>query len=117
MSSAAFGTGDLVEVETDTVRAIARVRESSAGGRLHIAFEMGEYLPWVDGEVRIRHFGNDVERSSTATILHAGSSTALLQLSGVAPAAATAAVSPADSSGTDSSRPSRPPLDTIPSLD
>ena len=30
--------------------AVARVRESSEGGRLHIAFEMGQYLPWVDAE-------------------------------------------------------------------
>jgi hypothetical protein len=80
----AFGTGDLVEVDAagpDTrVRALARVRESSDAGRLHVALEMGEYLPWVDTDVQIRHFGNDVSRSCTARILHAGSSTALLQL-------------------------------------
>ena len=56
------------------------VREASLGGRLHIAFEMGEYFPWVDTDVRIRHFGNDASHSSTARILHAGSTTALLQL-------------------------------------
>ncbi len=81
--SPAFGTGDLVEVDTVSIRAIARVRESSDGGRLHIAFEMGEYLPWVDADVQIRHFGTRhslVSRSCTARILHAGSSTALLQI-------------------------------------
>jgi hypothetical protein len=107
-----FGTGDLVEVFTDSVRALARVRESSAGGRLHIAFEMGEYLPWVDAAVLIRHAATtqvlgDVlgARSSctacTAHILHAGTSTALLQL--LAPVEELAPV--------------REPYDTIPSLD
>ena len=76
----AFRLGDLVEVETISVRALARVREVSGGGRLHIAFEMGEYFPWVDTDVKIRHFGNDAAHSATARILHAGSTTALLQL-------------------------------------
>jgi hypothetical protein len=76
----AFRTGDRVEIEAGDVRAVARVRESSDDGRLHIAFEMGEYLPWVDTDVQIRHFGNDPARSTTAKILHAGSSTALLRL-------------------------------------
>ncbi|MDB4933062.1 MAG: hypothetical protein JWP87_34 [Labilithrix sp.] len=76
----AFGTGDLVEVDAASVRAVARVRESSVAGRLHVALEMGEYLPWVDADVQIRHFGNDVSRSCTARILHAGASTALLQI-------------------------------------
>ncbi len=99
-----FHVGDLVEVETASVRAIARVRESSDGGRLHIAFEMGEYFPWVDTDVRIRHFGNDPARSCTARILHAGSTTALLQLVAVVPAAPnTFAV--------------RAPYDTLPMLD
>ena len=75
-----FGNGDLVEVDAANVRAIARVRESSGDGRLHLALEVGEYLPWVDGAVLIRHFGNDPTRSCTATILHAGASTALLQI-------------------------------------
>lgn len=76
----AFGTGDLVEVDTASVRAVARVRESSVAGRLHVALEMGEYLPWVDADVLVRHFGNDVSRSCTARIIHAGASTALLQI-------------------------------------
>lgn len=75
----AFGNGDLVEVDAASIRAVARVRESTSG-RLHIAFEMGEYLPWIDAAVQIRHFGNDPASSSNAKILHAGSSTALLQL-------------------------------------
>ncbi len=78
----AFATGDRVEVFTDSVRALARVRES-AGGRLHIAFEMGEYLPWVDAAVLIRHAaGSEVvaPRACSARILHAGTSTALLQI-------------------------------------
>ena len=85
-TSIPFGLGDLVEVETVSVRALARVREASLGGRLHIAFEMGEYFPWVDTDVRIRHFGNDASHAShashasTARVLHAGSTTALLQL-------------------------------------
>jgi hypothetical protein len=75
-----FANGDLVEIDTANVRAVARVRESSEGGRLHLALEVGEYLPWVDGDVFIRHFGNDPNRSCTAKILHAGASTALLQI-------------------------------------
>ena len=75
-----FRNGDLVEVETISVRAVARVREAGVDGRLHIAFEQGEYMPWVDTDVQIRQFGNDPSRSSTARILHAGSTTALLQL-------------------------------------
>ena len=78
-STQSFGIGDLVEVDTPNVRALARVRESS-GGRLHVALEVGEYLPWVDDQVLIRHFGNDPLYSCTAKILHAGSSTALLQI-------------------------------------
>ncbi|MDB5219384.1 MAG: hypothetical protein JWO86_7311 [Myxococcaceae bacterium] len=80
----AFATGDLVEVFTDSVRALARVRESD-GGRLHIAFEMGEYLPWVDTAVLIRHAAHaDVvaPRACSARILHAGTSTAMLQILG-----------------------------------
>ena len=87
-----FKTGELVEVSTDSVRALARVRESSDAGRLHVAFEMGEYLPWVDAAVVIRlvrdgrfdREGADVLGSqpcvARARILHAGTSTALLQL-------------------------------------
>ena len=41
---------------------------------------MGEYFPWVDTDVKIRQFGNDPARSCTARVLHAGSTTALLQL-------------------------------------
>jgi hypothetical protein len=80
----AFATGDLVEVLTDSVCALARVRESE-GGRLHIAFEMGAYLPWVDTAVLIRHAaGSEVvgPRACSARILHAGTSTALLQILG-----------------------------------
>ncbi len=92
----AFRTGELVEVFTDSVRALARIRETSKTGRLHIAFEMGEYLPWVDAAVLIRHAPasqpppplSDVQSThvtrpptiATARILHAGTSTALLQL-------------------------------------
>lgn len=78
--SHSFGTGDLVEVDTANVRAVARVRESSGDGRLHIALELGEYLPWVDENVLIRHLGNDPTCLCTAKILHAGSTTALLQI-------------------------------------
>ena len=75
-----FGIGDLVEIDTVNVRALARVRESSGDGRLHLALEVGQYLPWVDDAVHIRHFGNDPQRSCTAKILHAGASSALLQI-------------------------------------
>ncbi len=78
-----FRNGDLVEVDASSFRAIARIRESGNGGRLHIAFEMGEYLPWIDGDVHIRHFGNDPSRSCVATIIHAGTSTALLEITKV----------------------------------
>lgn len=103
----AFGTGELVEVFTDSVRALARVRESSESGRLHIAFEMGEYLPWVDGAVLIRQacVGSSADvldrRSYTARILHAGTSTALLQI-----------LEPVEELP-----PGREPYDTVPSLD
>jgi hypothetical protein len=108
--SPVFGAGDLVEVDTDSVRAVARVRESSDAGRLHIAFEMGEYLPWVDADVQVRHFGNDVARSRTARILHAGSSTALLQIIDLVE------VVPVGSSGEPSDE-QRGPFDTIPSFE
>jgi len=103
----AFRTGELVEVFTDSVRALARVRESSEGGRLHIAFEMGEYLPWVDTVVLIRHVhvGSSPDvlgaRPCTARILHAGTSTALLQVL----------------QAVEELPPGREPYDTIPSLD
>jgi hypothetical protein len=114
----AFRTGDLVEVCTDSVRALARVRESSDAGRLHIAFEMGEYLPWVDAAVLIRHVqpsvpspvDTDVASTSvyapppppcTARILHAGTSTALLQLLHTV----------------EELPPAREPFDTIPSFE
>lgn len=102
----AFRVGDLVEVETTSVRAKARVREVSEGGRLHIAFEMGEYFPWVDTDIMIRHFGNDPSRSSTARVLHAGSTTALLQL-------VVALAAPALGSASSA----RSPYDTMPLLD
>ncbi len=112
-SSQSFGTGDLVEVETTNVRAVARVRESSGGGRLHLALEGGEYLPWVDDQVLIRHFGNDPTRSCTAKILHAGSSTALLQIIEMAEELKT------PPAGLPSLRvqAARAPHDTIPSID
>ena len=104
----AFRVGDLVEVETTSVRAKARVREVSEGGRLHIAFEMGEYFPWVDTDIMIRHFGNDPSRSSTARVLHAGSTTALLQV-------VVALAAPAPALGDAS--PVRSPYETMPLLD
>jgi hypothetical protein len=100
----AFKTGDLVELFTDSVRALARVRESSESGRLHIAFEMGEYFPWVDAAVLIRHAGVPAglaARPCTARILHAGTSTALLQLL----------------HALEELPPGREPYDTIPLLD
>lgn len=75
-----FAIGDLVEIDVANVRALARVRESSGDGRLHLALEVGQYLPWVDEVVLIRHFGNDPTRSCTAKILHAGATSALLQI-------------------------------------
>jgi hypothetical protein len=111
-----FGTGDLVEVDTENVRAVARVRESSGDGRLHIALELGEYLPWVDADVLIRHFGNDPTRSCTAKILHAGSTTALLQIIEMVEQVRT----PVHGIPSASSIPPmllRPPHDTIPSID
>ncbi len=104
----AFGVGELVEVFTDSVRALARVREVSEGGRLHIAFEMGEYLPWVDAAVLIRHAagaGLPRMRSCVARILHAGTSTALLQIVGP------------EAPGVEELPQAREPYDTIPSLD
>jgi hypothetical protein len=112
-----FRTGELVEVCTDSVRALARVREVSHAGRLHIAFEMGEYLPWVDAAVLIRHASPAASAASGASgasgasaargrgcvarILHAGTSTALLQVLGAV----------------EELPPGREPFDTVPLLD
>jgi hypothetical protein len=96
-----FGTGDIVQIDADAIRAVARVRESS-GGRLHIALEKGEYLPWVDANVQIRHFGEGPERSQVAKILHVGATTALLQLVEGIPVPASTP---------------RAPFDTIPDLE
>jgi hypothetical protein len=109
----AFRTGELVEVFTDSVRALARVREVSEAGRLHIAFEMGEYLPWVDGAVLIRLAATPTSgesgarvggRGCAARILHAGTSTALLQVLGAVGAV-------------EELPPAREPFDTLPLLD
>ena len=100
-----FNNNDLVEIDTLSVRALARVREVSEGGRLHIAFEMGEYLPWVDTDVQIRHFGNDPARSCVARIVHAGSTTAILQLVHVSAHASASAA------------PMRLPYDTLPIIE
>ena len=107
-----FRTGELVEVFTDSVRALARIREVSEAGRLHIAFEMGEYLPWVDTAVLIRHASPAPApapsapsslgaRGCAARILHAGTSTALLQVLGAV----------------EELPPGREPFDTVPLLD
>src|SRR5687768_4191740 len=74
-----FRNGDLVQIETDDVVALARVRENN-GGRLHIALEVGEYLPWVDATVRIRAAGQALLHARRARILHAGNATALLEI-------------------------------------
>ncbi len=103
-STHSFRNGDLVEIETISVRAVARIREAGTDGRLHVAFEQGEYMPWVDTDVQIRQFGNDPSRSCTARILHAGSTTALLQLITVIETRR-------------EPEPVRAPYDTIPSLD
>ena len=99
----AFAVGDLVEVDAGAVRAVARIRESSTDGRLHVAFEMGQYLPWVDTDVEIRHKGDDIAPACFAKIIHAGANTALLQLTVIAEAPEVAG--------------GRAPYDTIPTLD
>lgn len=80
MKDAPFALNDVVEVDVGDLCARARVREAS-GGRLHLALEAGAYLPWVDEIVYVRHVGVAPERALVARIVHAGTSTALLQLS------------------------------------
>lgn len=78
-AEAVFGNGDLVEVDTTTFCALARVRLVD-GRKLHVALEQGGYLPWVDSPVQVRLFQDAAAVSHTARILHCGSVTALLEL-------------------------------------
>lgn len=116
MTTSAFANGDLVEVDGSAmpggVCALGRIRESANGGRLHVAFEIGQYFAWIDDEIQVRRVGGDCAHSSAAKILHAGLSTALLQL--IVPAgelSESADVSPAPPSA------SRPPFDTVPAFE
>lgn len=74
-----FQNGDLVQIDTADISALARVREAS-GGRVHLALEAGEYLPWVDEVVLIRAAGAAPLAAVKAKIRHAGNSTALLKM-------------------------------------
>ena len=74
-----FHKGDLVQIDTTDISALARVREST-GFKVHIALEVGEYLPWVDEIVMIRVAGASPLLARKAKMLHAGNSTALLEL-------------------------------------
>ena len=74
-----FLNGDLVQVDTADISALARVRESN-GRRIHLALEVGEYLPWVDEVVMIRAAGSPALLAKKARILHAGNSSASLEL-------------------------------------
>lgn len=76
-----LSNGDIVEIEADAVRCVARVRDAR-DGRLHVALELGEYLPWIDEAVVVRS-GEEVHE---ARILHVGATTALLQLMAPEPA-------------------------------
>jgi len=74
-----FLNGDLVQVDTADINALARVRETN-GRRVHLALEVGEYLPWVDEVVMVRSAGAPALLAKKARILHAGNSSALLEL-------------------------------------
>ena len=74
-----FQNGDLVQIDTADISALARVRDAS-GIRVHLALEVGEYLPWVDEIVMIRASGAAPLAARKAKMLHAGNSTALLEL-------------------------------------
>ena len=76
-----FANGDLVQIETSNVRAFARVR-SVEQGRVHIALEQGEYLPWVEEPVTIRRSSDRLEQSSIARVVHTSSASATLELLG-----------------------------------
>jgi hypothetical protein len=78
-----LGNGDLVEIDADTVSALARVRAID-GARLHVAIERGGYVPWVD-TVQVRRFGDAPESGRTARLLHAGNTTAWLELEPLLP--------------------------------
>lgn len=74
-----FANGELVEVDTENVCAIARVR-SSDRGRVHVALEQGQYLPWVEGPVQLRRRGDAADRSTIVRIVHTSSSSATLEV-------------------------------------
>gem|GEM_PF-6551991 len=133
--SAIFENNDLVQIDIASMdlAALARVRDTS-GGRLHIALEAGAYLPWVDADVTIRRYGEDAALAHPARILHAGTSTALLELV-LAPAGEerrepprdppgetgakkrTSGVVPAFGAAPAADDDSRNPLDTLPLID
>ncbi len=78
----AFRNGELVQIDTSEVTALARVREQR-GFRLHIALEVGEYLPWVEEIVVVRGVGQGAvlgPHAKRCRMLHAGNATALLEI-------------------------------------
>lgn len=74
-----FANGDLVEVDTENVRALARIRRAEHS-RIHIALEQGQYLPWVEEPVLLRRRGDAPERATIARIVHTSSSAATLEV-------------------------------------
>lgn len=75
----AFRNGDLVQIDTADITALGRVRESN-GVKVHVALEVGEYLPWVDEIVMLRAAGASPLLARKAKMLHAGNSTCLLEM-------------------------------------
>ncbi len=79
-----FGNGDLIEIDAAPYRALARVRGID-GVKLHIAFEQGGYLPWIDDPIRIRRCTEEPGPSFDAKILHTSTATALIEVLGQTP--------------------------------
>lgn len=74
-----FRNGDLVQIDTADITALGRIREAN-GVKVHVALEVGEYLPWVDEVVMLRAAGASPLLARKAKMLHAGNSTCLLEM-------------------------------------
>jgi hypothetical protein len=79
MTATDFTIGDLVMVDTGNIESIARVR-STSDGRLHIALEQGQFLPWTGEPVTVRRCNDLTARTHTARIIHASTATATLEM-------------------------------------
>jgi hypothetical protein len=79
MTTTDFTIGDLVMIDAGNIESLARVR-SCAEGRVHIALEQGQFLPWTDDPVRVRRCNDLMARVRSARVVHASGVTATLEL-------------------------------------